>query len=104
MSATETIEGAREFKGETDVTIAEGSDPWLQRDGSVVNLRPHLARLSPDPDCDCPGGVFAPTGNGPTDQGIERCDECQTHPGDLAAAEALAALIGPGVTVWYLPS
>jgi len=33
--------------------------------------------------------------------GIQRCDECQIYPGDLAAARALADLLGPGVTVWF---
>jgi hypothetical protein len=88
----------------TGVMIADQTDPWLQHpDGSEVDLLPHLAALTPGP-CgeDCSGGFFAPTSNGPADQGIERCDQCNIYAGDLDAAVALAALIGPDVSVWYL--
>lgn len=78
------------------------SDPWLETpDGEVVSLAPHLATLERGACGDCRAGFFAPTDNGPTDQGVERCDECDTYDGDLEAALALAAVIGPDVTVWY---
>lgn len=94
-----------QYIGQRDVMLADQSDPWLQHpDGSVVELLPHLAPLTPGPcEDDCSGGFFAPTGNGPTDQGVERCDQCDLYDGDLSAAVALAALIGPDVTVWFVP-
>lgn len=95
---------ARLYTGDlTGVMIADQTDPWLQRpDGSVVTLVPHLTPLEPGPVCgECRGGFFAPTDSGPTDQGIERCDECDLYLGDLDAALALAELIGPDITVWY---
>ena len=58
----------------------------------------------PNPDgCDtCRWGIL-PGVLAPMDTifGIQRCDECQIYPGDLAAARALADLLGPGVTVWF---
>lgn len=93
---------AKQYTGEPVVRMADQTDPWLQHpDGSVVDLEPHLAGLAPGPCGDCRGGYFAPTGNGPTEQGVERCDDCRLHEGDVAAAVALAALIGPDVTVWF---
>jgi hypothetical protein len=87
-----------------DVMLASETDPWLQRpDGSEVDLEPHLAPLAVGDCGECRGGFFAPTDNGPTGQGIELCDACNKFPGDLDAAVALAALIGPDVSVWYLP-
>jgi hypothetical protein len=91
------------YRAGDSVRYAEQTDPWLQwPDGSVVDLLPHLMAL-PVGECDeeCHGGFFAPTGNGPTGNGIERCDTCQVHDGDLDAALALALVIGPEVTVWY---
>lgn len=85
-----------------DVVMQDGTDPWLQHpDGTVVALEKHLQAL-PAGECgDCRGGFFAPTDNGPTEQGIERCDACSMFPGDLDAAWALAGVIGRQVTVWY---
>jgi hypothetical protein len=104
------ITGARQYTtGDRPVMLANETDPWLQHpDGSVVDLEPHLAALEPGPCGECSGRLFAPTGNGPTEQGIERCDECSLidddpFSGDVDAAAELAALIGQGVTVWYLP-
>jgi hypothetical protein len=98
-----TVEDARRYTGE-DIMLADGTDPWLQHpDGSVVDVEPHVAALAPGPCGECRGEFFAPTGNGPTEQGIERCDQCPTHAGDVDAAVQLAALIGPDVSVWYLP-
>lgn len=93
------------YQGEPSPMIADQTDPWLQHpDGTAVDLLPHLANLTPGPVCgECAGGFFAPTSNGPADQGIERCDACDVHDGDLSAAVALAALIGPDVQVWYEP-
>lgn len=104
-----SVDGARRYTGEDRAMLASETDPWLQHpDGSIVDLEPHLAALTPGPCGECRGRYFAPTGNGPTEQGIERCDECSLIDddplsGDLDAALALAALIGPDVTVWYLP-
>ncbi|WP_263729982.1 hypothetical protein [Cellulomonas sp. SG140] len=93
---------ARRYTGGEIDAIADGSDPWLERpDGSVVDLAEHLDRLSVGPCGECRGGFFAPTTNGPTDQGVERCDACDIYDGDLSAALALAALIGPDVEVRY---
>jgi hypothetical protein len=85
-------------------TIADQSDPWLQYPwGSVVRVLEFIEAL-PAGSCeeDCHGGYFAPTSNGPTGDGIERCDTCNVFEGDLDAALALAATIGPDITVWYL--
>ena len=95
---------AVQYTGQLDgVLIADQTDPWLQHpDGTEVDLLPHLADLTPGPcEEDCAGGFFAPTSNGPADQGIERCDACNVYEGDLEAAAALAALIGPEITVWF---
>lgn len=98
----------KQYTGQPGVMLADTTDPWLQRpDGAVVDLEPFTALLSPGP-CgeDCSAGIFAPTGNGPTEQGIERCDQCATYEGDLDAALALAVIVAhvvPGVTVWYQP-
>lgn len=90
------------WDGSDDVEMEPETDPWLQYpDGEVVDLRPHLANLASPEGCDCSGGFFAPTDNGPTEQGIERCDECGTFDGDFEAAVALAETIGGGVTIWY---
>lgn len=100
------IDGAVQYTGRLDdgVLIADQTDPWLQwPDGSLVVLEPYLAGLTLGPCGECRGGFFAPTGNGPTDEGIERHDDCDLHEGDLDAAVALAALIGPEVSVWFLP-
>lgn len=95
---------ARQRAGLAGVTLADCTDPWLQHpDGSVVALTEHLAALTPGECGECRGGFFAPTDNGPTEQGVERCDACDAYPGDLDAAVALAALIGPDITVWYEP-
>lgn len=94
----------RQYTGQPGAMLADSTDPWLQRpDGSVVALDEHLTGLEKGPCEECPGGFFAPTGNGPTMQGIERCDQCDIHEGDFTAALALAALIGPDITVWYEP-
>lgn len=84
--------------------LEPGTDPWLERpDGTLVDLADHLARL-PRGECgDCRAGFFAPTDNGPTLQGVERCDECAVYDGDLSAASALAGLIGPDVIVRFQP-
>lgn len=98
------IEGAVQYTGEPGAMLYPETDPWLQRpDGTVVELGQVLALMAPGPCGECRGGYFAPTGNGPTEEGIERCDGCDVHEGDFAAALALAATIGPDVTVWYLP-
>jgi hypothetical protein len=60
-----------------------------------------VSDLPPGSCGECRGGFFAPTNNGPTDQGVERCDICRKYPGDLHAALALAKMIGPHITVWY---
>jgi hypothetical protein len=99
-----SVDGAARYTEQPLVQLADQTDPWLQYpDGSVVTLAWHMVRLEPGPCGDCRGGFFAPTDNGPTDQGVERCDDCLVHPGDLDAAVALAALIGPDVEVWFLP-
>ena len=95
----------RYLTDDEDVTLADGTDPWLQHpDGTVVDLMAHLARLPVGQCEECRGGLFAPTGNGPTDQGVERCDACSQYVGDLHAATVLAELIGQGVSVWYQPA
>ena len=95
---------AQQYTGQAGVMLADQSDPWLQRpDGSIVTIAWHLVLVSTGECGDCRGGFFAPTENGPTDQGIERCDECNVYAGDLDAALALAALIGPDITVWFEP-
>lgn len=98
------IEGAVQYTGQPDAMLEDATDPWLQDEhGALIELEPVLATLPPGPTCgECRGGFFAPTINGPTEEGIERCDECDVHEGDFDAALALAALI-PGATVWYLP-
>lgn len=93
---------ARQYVAGADVTMTDGSDPWLQHpDGTVVALDEHLSRLPIGQCTECRGSLFAPTGNGPTEQGIERCDQCNAYEGDLTAALALAVAIGNGVTVWF---
>jgi hypothetical protein len=93
-----------QYTGQPGVMLADATDPWLQHpDGRIVDLEPHLEVLAPGACGECRGGYFAPTGNGPADDGIERCDQCDAHAGDLDAAVALAVLIGQGVTVWYEP-
>jgi len=94
---------ARQYYGQPGVMLAPETDPWLQRDydGSVVELDRLMKHVPRGPVCgECAGGWFAPTGNGPTEHGIERCDECDLYPSDLDAAVALAARL-PNVTVWY---
>ena len=88
-----------------DARWADQTDPWLQYpDGSVVTtIELHLAHMALGPCEECHGGFFAPTGNGPTEHGIERCDACDLYEGDMEAAVALAAVIGPEVTVWFEP-
>lgn len=99
---------AVQYKRGDRVTLEDGTDPWLQRpDGTIFPLRQAVSLL-PVGDCgECPGGLFAPTSNGPTDQGIERCDQCPTFEGDLEAAVALATFVttfmGLDVTVWFQP-
>ena len=104
--STSKIDGARQYAGEPGAMIAGDTDPWLQTpDGEVVDLGPHLAQLPPGPCEDrCPGAYFAPTGTGPTYQGVERCDACDVYAGDFDAAMSLASHIGPDVTVWFLPA
>lgn len=83
--------------------IAAETDPWLQHpDGTVVALAPLIEALRTGADCECEGtGLFAPASNGPTNEGIECCDTCQIHAGDLEAAAYLAAKAGPDVTIWF---
>lgn len=100
------VDGAVQYTGgDVSPMIANETDPWLQHpDGSVVTVIDLvLAHVDVGPCGECHGGFFAPTVNGPTEYGIERCDACDVHEGDFSAALALAALIGPDVTVWYEP-
>lgn len=97
------LDDAVQYTGQDAILMAAETDPWLQHpDGTVVDLTPHLRTMPPGPCGECNGGFHAPTGNGPTEQGIERCDACDVHPGDLDAAAALAAAIGPQITVWFV--
>jgi len=95
----------RQYTGQEDAVLAPETDPWLQRDdGSIVELERLMKHLPRGPVCgECAGGWFAPTSNGPTEQGIERCDECAVYPGDLDAALVLAGRLGPHVSVGFDP-
>ena len=92
--------------------IAIHTDPWLQdaETGDPVDLHP-FAPTDPRPlrldDCECLEwaiipGVFAPCND---QYGIEAHDDCRAFPGDLEAAEALAAhlttITGRTYEVWY---
>lgn len=80
--------------------IADGTNPWVEvptRTGSIV-VDWSQSTLAGDPDNDCDGcaggplpGVIAPMD---TEIGIQRCDTCQRFDGDLAAADALARIVG----------
>ncbi|WIB65365.1 hypothetical protein [Curtobacterium sp. MCBD17_040] len=93
----------QQWDGSGNAVIARETDPWL-RDANGQDI--NLARFSKHPvDGPCGErihaipGVLAPwNGNG-----VERCDMCGLYEGDLEAATALAASIGPDVTVWYEP-
>jgi len=89
---------ARRYDG---TAVEYGGDPWLQwPTGEVIDPGPHVRAMGEGTCGDCHGGYFAPTGNGPTDYGIERCDACDRFDGDLAAAEALAAWLDGSAEVW----
>jgi hypothetical protein len=89
------------YRGQpVEAMIADRTNPWVEvptRTGPVVIDWTH-SRLAGDPANDCEGcsggplpGVIAPMD---TDEGVQRCDTCQKFDGDLAAAHALALLVG----------
>jgi hypothetical protein len=89
--------------GETRL-IADQTNPWVEVKGQPIDWL-DASPLPPrwDGECeDCRGfplpGVWAPMD---TDEGIQRCDTCQVFEGDLAAAQALADLVG-GVVMFEL--
>lgn len=84
------------------IQMESETDPWIQYpDGTLVPLWPVISGLPTGACGNCHGGFFAPTNNGPTYEGIERCDECCIYDGDLDAALALAGVVGKGATVWF---
>ena len=95
-----------QFDGSGSPMIGGDTDPWLENlDRQVVDVAPLLETFPQHGDCECDGtGLFAPTGNGPTSQGIQRCDLCERFAGDLDAALALAEHAGKDVSVWFCPS
>lgn len=76
------------------VLIDTGTNPWVEVDGTPVDwTKSPLART------DCPCGEYRVILPGvlesmDTPDGIQRCDSCSTYDGDLAAALALAQLVG----------
>lgn len=99
----------RKWRGEDDVTIAFGTDAWLETAGGIVL---DLTNYEPSTTSDCGtcgwgllAGIFAPVND---EFGIEACDECRRYPGDLDAARALAdylnELTGWIYTVHYYPA
>lgn len=78
-----------------DVFIADGTNPWIEVDGVAVTWPRADLAAAPGNDCDCfdqpVPGVLAPMDS---DVGVQACDECKLFPGDLEAAQALAALVG----------
>lgn len=93
--------------------IATGTDPWLQdaATGEPVDLEAFEAAAERKPetedvDCECEWswfpGAFAPVNNA---YGIQACDSCDRIPGDLDAAQAIAAhlttITGKTYEVWF---
>jgi len=86
----------REFTGwPIPGLIAPDTDPWVQLDGVPVDwTRANLPRVT------CPCGesgqvVLAGVLDGMnTPTGVQRCDSCDTYPGDLDATLALARHVG----------
>lgn len=84
------------------VLIADRTNPWIEVDGEPVDWeRWSLANLDKldfdgcEEGCGAGGtplaGVIAPMD---TVIGVQRCDTCDVFPGDLEAAQALAATVG----------
>lgn len=83
--------------------IADQTNPWVESHGQPINWTRHpvsdwRARYGVTEVTDCEGcehsilpGVIESMD---TPEGIQRCDSCQRHRGDLDAALALAALVG----------
>lgn len=75
--------------------IEDGTDPWIEVEGKPVDWT-----TSTLPRVPCPCGengevVLAGVLDGMnTAVGIQRCDACDTYPGDLDAALALARVVG----------
>ncbi|MER7798551.1 hypothetical protein [Microbacterium sp. NPDC096154] len=94
--------GIHRWDGAPGAVIESETNPWLRDEfGRDIDLSA-VPATNPD-GCDtCRWGIL-PGVLAPMDTifGIQRCDECQIYPGDLAAARALADLLGPGVTVWF---
>jgi hypothetical protein len=97
---------ATQWHGETDVTIAFGTDPWLRdKDGNDVDLEQLLADRTAAANNRCSAchgsflaGVLAPNNSA---YGVESCDWCRVRDGDLDAARALAAALDTDFTVWF---
>jgi hypothetical protein len=79
--------------------IADGTNPWVEVDGVPVDWV-EREPLHPVNDCGLCGdfldGAIAAMD---TNEGVQRCDECDLFEGDIEAAEALARLVG-GVVEW----
>lgn len=97
-----------QWNGSNTAVIEGETDPWLRdADGNDIDLAAYreqemLAGRLVMATCgsahDVIDGVIAPIN---TDYGIETCDECQVYDSDLVAAAAVAAHIGPDITVWF---
>jgi hypothetical protein len=99
------LQGAVEWDGDPEAMIASETDPWVQLpDGSPVDWV-HL-KLPPEPGNGCEICGTSPKAGAleamNSEFGVQRCDTCDRFDGDLAAAQALADLIGG--TVWFYPS
>lgn len=78
-----------------DAKIESDTNPWVELDGEPVDW---MRVLLPRRACPCgeSGKVLIPgvLDAMDTPEGIQRCDTCNTYPGDLDAALALAKLVG----------
>lgn len=87
--ATVTYDGT-----DTDRLIASDTNPWVEVDGKPVDW---TTTTLPRTECPCGemGHVIVPgvLDGMDSEHGVQRCDTCNTYPGDLDAALALAQLV-----------
>lgn len=103
MSTTATIHSATDLDREDLPLIASRTNPWVEVNGEPVDWTDPVwnNQRVVRPQCDTCNGTILPGVIEAMDsnEGIQRCDECDTYPGDLEAAWQLARLVD-GVVVY----
>lgn len=88
-----------QWTGSETAVIESETNPWIKDPSGIP-----ISFASADVTGPCGEaihfipGVLAPMD---TDEGIQRCDQCELYPGDLEAARAVAETFGPGFTIWF---